>query len=61
MITQTEADNLISPEKKKPTDEQYNFPDIGDCLTIPIISIDGSENFLIDVNRKGKIKLSKCT
>jgi len=30
-------------------------------LTIPIVSIDERESFLIDVNRKGRIRLTKCT
>lgn len=61
MLTQSEADALIATQKKKTTNEQYNFPPSGEILTIPIISIDESESFLIDVNRKGRIRLTKCT
>ncbi len=60
MLTQSEADALIAMPKKKSTDEQYNFPSSGEVLTIPIVSIDERESFLIDVNRKGRIGLTKC-
>lgn len=61
MLTQSEADALIAMQKKKPTDEQYGFPSSGEVLTMPIVSIDERESFLIDVNRKGRIRLTKCT
>jgi len=61
MLTQSEAEALIAMQKKKSTDEQYDFPSSGEILTIPIVSIDERESFLIDVNRRGRIKLTKCT
>ncbi len=61
MLTQSEADTLIAMPKKKSTGEQYDFPISGEILTIPIISIDERESFLIDVNRRGRIRLTKCT
>jgi len=61
MLTQSEADALIAIEKKRATDESYDFPSSGEFLTIPLISIDERESFLIDVNRKGRIRLTKCT
>lgn len=61
MLTQSEADALITMQKKKATNAHCDFPSSGEILTIPIISIDERESFLIDVNRRGKIKLTKCT
>jgi len=60
MLTQNEADALITLPKKSNSSEKYRFPYPGDILTIPIISLDEHEKFLIDVNR-GSIRLSKCT
>ncbi len=37
------------------------FPLPGQAKQLEAISEDGHEAFLFDVNRKGKIKLSKCT
>ena len=61
MLTQSEADVLIAMQKKHIKEEIFDFPMPGEILTIPIISIDERESFLIDVNRKGKIRLTKCT
>ncbi len=61
MITQSEADTLVAMQKKRETDEHYGFPVSGELLTMPIISIDESEKFLIDVSRKGKFRLKRCT
>jgi len=61
MLTQSEADALIALEKKRTSNNTYSFPYFGEILTIPIISIDGRESFLLDINRKGSIKLTRCT
>lgn len=60
MLTQSEADALITMQKKKAIDDHYDFPSSREILTIPIISIDERESFLIDINRRGS-KLTKCT
>ena len=60
MITQSEAEALLAMQKKRETDERYSFPISGEFLTMPIISIDEREKFLIDVNRKGKFRLTRC-
>ncbi len=60
MLPQNEADRLIAIEKKRATDMTYNFPMAGEVLIMPIISLDGRETFLLDVNR-GSIRVSKCT
>ena len=61
MLSQTEAEMLISLKKKREKDNTYDFPFSNEYLNIPIISIDGKESFLIDINRKGTIRLLKCT
>ncbi len=60
MLTQSEADALINIPKIKKSDDIYEFPLPGEKLTIPIISLENQENFLIDVSR-GRIRLTKCT
>jgi hypothetical protein len=61
MLTQSEANILIDMQKKYAKKEMYNFPLSGGILTIPIVSMDEREAFLIDINRKGRIRLAKCT
>lgn len=60
MLGQSEADTLMTIEKKRASKENYTFPMAGESLTIPIVSLDETESFLLDVNR-GRIRLSKCT
>ena len=60
MLTQSEADALINIPKIKNSDDSYDFPLPGENLTIPFISQDEQENFLIDISR-GKILLKQCT
>jgi hypothetical protein len=60
MLSQSEADLLITTEKKKESKENYTFPMGGESLTIPIVSLDETETFLLDITR-GRIRLSKCT
>ena len=59
-LTQTEADALISMEKKKINNDKYIFPDMGGRLNIPLKSIDETENFFLDVSR-GHIELKRCS
>ncbi len=61
MLTQSAANALFDIPKIKKSNDSYGFPLPGEKLTIPIISHDGQENFLIDVNRRGRIRLMKCT
>ena len=60
MLTQTEADALIQLPKKRKSSDVYTFPLPGETLSIPIVSLDEKEDFLIDLNR-GQIRLTKCT
>ena len=60
MLTQSAAKDLIKTPKMKKSDDSYGFPRPGEKLTIPIVSRDEQEDFLIDVSR-GRIRLTKCT
>jgi hypothetical protein len=38
-----------------------DFPCSGSAQELEVKSLDGEEAFLIDINRRGRIKISKCT
>ena len=61
MLTQSEIDNLLVMIKELETKGLYTFPQPGNSEKINITSKDGKYKFIIDINRKGKIKASKCT
>ena len=60
MLSQSEADALIALPKKRKSNDLYAFPTPGESLTIPIVSDDEREEFLIDVSR-GRIRFTKCS
>lgn len=59
-LTQAEADALIAREKRRIDDERWNYPGLGGSISIPLVSLDKRENFLLDISR-GKIDLLKGT
>lgn len=59
-ITQAEADALIAMEKRRVNDIRWDYPGLGGSISIPLISNDKRENFLLDVSR-GRIDLAKGT
>lgn len=59
-MEQSTADYLISLEKRI-NDSYISLPLVNDKLTLNVQSIDGNETFLLDVNRAGSIRLSRCT
>jgi hypothetical protein len=59
-LTQSEADALITMEKVRVDDKQWDFPAPGDRIAIPLTSADKRENFLLDVTR-AQLKLTKAT
>lgn len=62
MLTQDEANELLNMLKKiSNTDSMFQFPKSGDYNRIELKSVDNKCQFLVDVNRQGKIKVSKCT
>jgi hypothetical protein len=60
ILTQAEADVLLTMEKRCPLTESFSFPGAGGKLVVPVESLDGREKFLLDINR-GRIKLMQCT
>lgn len=57
ILAQEVADNLLFMDKiPENSSNVYEYPDMGGKLTIPLISDNGRENFLLDINRK-KISL----
>lgn len=61
MLTQEKADALMAMAKKFVDQARIEFPLPGQAQQFEAVSEDGHEAFVFDVNRKGKIKLTKCT
>lgn len=61
MFSDQEAKELIEIAKKLRTTDLFFFPDHGTEKKLDVDSIDGKHKFIVDVNRKGRISLSKCT
>jgi len=59
-LTQAEADALLAMEKHRADDLGWDYPDLGGQITIPLVSNDRREPFLLDV-RRGRIDLAKGT
>lgn len=59
-LTQAEADALIGLDKHKVDDKAWDYPSLGGRISIPLISGDRRENFLLDLSR-GRIDLMKGT
>lgn len=61
MITQAEADSLMAMPKRVMDSPPLRFPPVGASALFHLKSHDSKRDFLVDVNRKGRIKVSKCT
>jgi hypothetical protein len=61
MLTQEKADQLMAMSKKLVDASTIEFPLPGQGKQLNAQSEDGHEVFVFDVNRRGKLKLSKCT
>ncbi|HUT14305.1 MAG TPA: hypothetical protein VMY42_27715 [Thermoguttaceae bacterium] len=61
VLTQERADELMGLPKQCADRSPIEFPLAGEALLLELRSEDGRESFLLDVNRKGRIKLKKCT
>jgi len=53
--------NFLMALEKKIVEVDIIFPSNNTMLSINAISLDDNERFLIDINRKGLIKLSRCS
>lgn len=58
--TQAEADALLALEKRRQDETVWLLPEQGNRLSIPIVSLDGREAFLLDISRS-RIILEKGT
>lgn len=61
MLSQAEIDYLLNVLKEMNGRKDIPFPGPSEYETIDLISWDKREKFVVDINRKGKIKLTKCT
>ena len=59
-LTQAEADGLLAMGKHRVDDKVWSPPHRGGSVTIPLVSVDGRESFLLDL-RRGRINLAKST
>ena len=59
-LTQKEADFLLQMEKCQTGTGNLHFPALGGKISVPLVSVDGREKFVLDVNR-GRINLRKFT
>ncbi|MCH7701303.1 MAG: hypothetical protein IID37_06415 [Planctomycetes bacterium] len=61
MLQQSDADNMRTMPKRLLNPASIDFPSAGDARTFEAESLDGRDKFLIDANRRGRIRLAKCT
>jgi len=61
MLPQQKADQLIQVPKLLVASSAIQFPIAGDSIQLEAKSQNGRDTFMFDVNRKGRIKLSRCT
>ena len=59
-LTQPEADALIAMEKVRVDDSAHDYPTAGGKLTVPLLSRDKRESFILDITR-GRIDFQKGT
>ncbi|MGO8693194.1 MAG: DUF6978 family protein [Rectinemataceae bacterium] len=57
-LTQSEADALIALAKHRADTTVWDYPDLGGGVSIPLISADRKEQFMLDLYR-GRIDLTK--
>lgn len=54
-LTQAEAEALMALEKRRVDATEWNYPNFGERVTVPLVSIDGREAFFLDLRRLGSI------
>lgn len=59
-LTQAEADALIALAKHRLDATEWDYPDLGGAISIPLVSTDRREQFLLDL-RRGRIDLARGT
>lgn len=61
MLTQFEFEMIMDMLKRLKSKKTFAFPAPGDELKLNVESITTNDKFIIDINRKGQIKLKRCT
>lgn len=61
MLIQSEAEYLLKILKKLVDKQTITFPQSGEYKGLDVISVERKEKFIIDINRAGRINISKCT
>ena len=61
MLTDKAAKRLMAMLKHFVDRSIIKFPTSGDYLDREVASDEGRESFTIDINRKGRVKITKCT
>lgn len=59
-LTQAEADSLLGMEKHRINAKQWDYPNYGGDISVPLTSSDTREKFLLDL-RRARINFSKNT
>lgn len=59
-LTQAEADALIAMAKHRVDNTEWDYPDLGGSISVPLVSADRREQFMLDL-RRGRIDLAKGT
>jgi len=54
-LTQAEADNLLQMDKTRISDTEHNYPSLGGRLNIPLRSVNGREEFMLDVTKSSTV------
>ena len=57
-LSQTEAEWLIGLEKRRVDDKEWNYPSLGGGISIPLVSFDEKEQFMLDI-RRSRVNLLK--
>jgi hypothetical protein len=60
VLDQPTVDALLALDKLLEQGGPITFPTAGAAEVLEVKSTDGREAFLIDINRRGRIKISKC-
>jgi len=61
MLTQAEIDFLLNALKELVQRGNFGFPTPGSSKQLDLVTHDGKEKFIVDINRRGRIKITKCT
>lgn len=59
-LTQAAADELIAMKKRRVDEQTWKYPDFGGGISVPLISVDRRERFILDLQRS-QINVAKGT